>query len=670
MDITKHRKKLLVGAAATMALGMSVATQHVAATFDYPRAFGEGIADTKHHRIYAPWKVFSWEIQFGEKYRTAFGLSEAYGLLIGLFPVILIAGLSRKGGRKVKEFGVDAWGTIDDATTAGLVDPKQQPTGRVLGMMDGMRLTYRGVEHSLVVGASRSGKGIGHVIPTALSWGESLFAYDRKGEIYHITADHRKKFSHVLYFAPTDRNTARWNPIFEVRKGEREISDIQNIVGVLVDPLGSKAGDLNFWDQSAAQFFVGVILHVLYTANDEDKNLAYVRRLLINIEPTVDAMLNQAHYWEDVPGHQIDDSIYHGPAYKRPVNHPEINLGATALMSMDVKVRSSVIGTAQASLTLFADPLVAYATSWSDFAIGDLVCSKSPVSFYLITPQAHADRLAFLVRVMLRQSLNSLMEDIHFDSRGRRKKHRLLLMLDEFPKLGGLPFFENALGEMAGYGITCQLFCQSFNDVYGKYGVHTSIFDNMHITVCFASSQPTSIKSIIELAGKHSEYRESFSDPRSLMHKGNRSTSIAEQERFVLGQQHVRGLSNSRQFVFVNSAKPMITDKMKHYDDPYYKTVAVNFHGEDRAVFQQSQKTMDRPTATVAIDWIGVRGAGEYVPNTEAPQLVIDAELVAEAKANGEKQFGDASTIEAGLAPDDINIGEFAPFQAEEDDDS
>jgi len=66
-------------------------------------------------------------------------------------------------------------------------------------------------------------------------------------------------------------------------------------------------------------------------------------------------------------------------------------------------------------------------TSWSDFSIGDLVCSDSPVSFYIITPQAHADRLAFLVRVFTRQAINSLMESEHHDSRRRPKKHRLLL---------------------------------------------------------------------------------------------------------------------------------------------------------------------------------------------------------------------------------------------------
>ena len=176
-----------------------------------------------------------------------------------------------------------------------LVDPKGEISGRVLGRFDGRYLTYAGVEHAIIVGASRSGKGAGHVVPTLIAWPQSAFVYDRKGELWHITADHRKKFSHVFYFAPTDPNTVRWNPLFEVRKGVMEIADIQNVVGILVDPLGRKAGDLNFWDQSATDFFTAVILHVLYSEPDERKNLAQVRRLLINIEPTLHAMMNTQH---------------------------------------------------------------------------------------------------------------------------------------------------------------------------------------------------------------------------------------------------------------------------------------------------------------------------------------------------------------------------------------
>ena len=73
------------------------------------------------------------------------------------------------------------------------------------------------------------------MVPTLVAWPQSVFVYDRKGELWHITADHRKQFSHVFYFAPTDPNTVRWNPLFEVRKGVMEIADIQNVVGILVD---------------------------------------------------------------------------------------------------------------------------------------------------------------------------------------------------------------------------------------------------------------------------------------------------------------------------------------------------------------------------------------------------------------------------------------------------
>ena len=86
-----------------------------------------------------------------------------------------------------------------------------------------------------------------------------------------------------------------------------EIADIQNVVGILVDPLGRKAGDLNFWDQSATDFFTAVILHVLYSEPDEGKNLAQVRRLLINIEPTLHAMMNTQHRLR--PDHHAADGL-------------------------------------------------------------------------------------------------------------------------------------------------------------------------------------------------------------------------------------------------------------------------------------------------------------------------------------------------------------------------
>jgi type IV secretion system protein VirD4 len=596
-------------AAAVLLLGSGiVATQLVAAGFRYPLEFGPGLIDIDRQRLYAPWSFLVWYGRYQKAFPHAFDGAALAGFAVIALPCLVMIAHSRRGRPTPSAFGQGAWAQLADVRRAGFIRPDGAPAGRVLGRFDGKLLTYQGVEHGIIVAPSRSGKGAGHVVPTACAWAQSAMIYDRKGELWHITADHRRRFSHTFYFAPTDPDTARWNPLFEVRKGPLEIADIQNLVGILVDPLGAKQGALDFWDKSAKAFFVAVILHVLYAAPDDKKNLTHVRQLLMNIEPTLDAMLATQHR------HQPDLSARDGLARDRrgepiPEVHPEVWMGATAFRGMDDRVSSNVLSTAQTALELFADPLVARATSWSDFCLGDLVCAEAPVSFYLITPQAHADRLAFLVRVMLRATFNSLMEDAHLDSRGRAKKHHLLLLLDEFPKLGALPFIENGLGEMAGYGLTAHLVCQSFNDVYKAYGQNTSLFDNMHLTCCFATSEPNSIRGIVTRAGRATEMRESFSAPSTIFGRAHYSRSLSEQRREILSENDVRELPATKQLLFVNNTKPILADKLRYYEDPWFKTVTTDyFHGK-RASVAQTAETLDVP-GRPDIDWLGVRAVG------------------------------------------------------------
>ena len=611
MTLIAKARWLIPLSAALALIGLWAATQTAGHLFHYPPPFGAGWAGVGEARLYAPWAFLAWYGRYAPEYPQAFDQVALVGLAVFVWPLLTIAILTRRFVARPPPFGTAAWGGSTDARAAGLLHGERLG-GRVLGRLKGRLLSFTGVEHCVIVGASRSGKGAGHVVPTVLSWPESLFVYDRKGELWHITADHRRRFSHTFYFAPTDPDTARWNPLFEVRKGPMEIADIQNIVGILVDPIGLKQGNLDFFDQSAANFFTGVILHALYTAPDVLKNLTYVRRLLIDIEPTLDAMLGTKHRWR--PDARAADGLARDEDGEPIAEvHPEVWLGATAFRSMEPRVRSSVLATAQKSLALWADPLVANATSWSDFCIGDLVCAPAPVSFYLITPQAHADRLAFLVRVMLRQSLNSLMETIDADSRGRKKRHRLLKMLDEFPKLGALPFLENALGEMAGYGVSAHLICQSFNDVFKHYGTHTSIFDNCHVTAAFATSEPGSIERIVKRAGRSLEMRESFSDPRLMFGKGHRSRNQAEVERYVLAEQDVRALPGDKQFLFVNNAKPFLAEKIRFFDEPLFAARTRDFFHGERAQFVQTPQTLDTP-GPPPIDWLGVAAIEPYAP--------------------------------------------------------
>jgi type IV secretion system protein VirD4 len=606
------RRWALAAAPALVVLALAAATQVTGLCAHYPREFGGGVVDLGGQRLYAPWAIVDWYRRYAAAFPRLFTIALLAGLAVLTGPCLALAMASRRFTAQPKPFGSSAWGDVAEARRAGLVRPDGRVVGRVLGRLGRHVLTFGGDEHVMVIGASRAGKGVGHVVPSLLAWPHSVMVYDRKGELWHITADHRRRFSHTFFFAPTDSNTARWNPLFEVRRGPTEVADVQNIVGILVDPIGKRQGHLDFWDQSAANFFTALILHVLYTAPNEAKTLSEVRRRLIDIEPTLDAMLETQHRW------RLDSTMADGLARDdrgEPIGetHPEVWLGAKALRNMEPRVRSSVLATAQKSLALWADPMVAHATSWSDFCIGDLACAASPVSFYLITPQAHADRLAFLVRVMLRQSLGSLMERTDRDSRGRPKLHRLLMMLDEFPKLGSLPFLENALGEMAGYGVSAHLICQSFNDVISRYGVHSSIFDNVHITAAFATSEPDSIGRIVKRAGKALEMRESFTDPRRWFDRGHRSRSQHEVERYVLGEQDVRALGADKQFLFVNGVKPIMARKLRYFADAPFRRWGRNFFGGARAAHQQTPQTLDT-AGPPPIDWLGVTAVAPYSP--------------------------------------------------------
>lgn len=613
----RRRAGLLLGVSGAGGLvGLAISTQLAAHGLEYASALGAPWTTALGLRVYPPWSVISWHALYGGAYPDAFELALLAGLGALLLPVGLAGALTGRNRAQPAPFGAQAWGGLADARRAQLLNG-EKTTGRVLGRLEGRLLTFKGIEHCLIIGASRSGKGAGHVVPTLLNWDQSVFVYDRKGELWHITADHRRRISHTFYFAPSDPDTARWNPLFEVRKGPMEVADVQNIVGILVDPLGARQGQLDFFDQSAASFFVGLILHVLYAAEDQDKNMGFVRRLLIDIEPTLEAMMSVRHRWRPDPadpeGFARDET---GAAI--PETHPEVRLGAMALRSMEPRVRSSVLATAQKSLALWADPLVDAATSWSDFCVADLACAATPVSCYLITPQAHADRLAFLARVFLRQSFSSLMEHLDTDHRGRPKRHRMLMMLDEFPKLGALPFLESALGEMAGYGLSAHLICQSFNDIAKAYGARSSIFDNCHITAAFATSEPESIDRVIRRAGKSLEMRESFSEPRALLGKGPRTRSRSEAERYILGEQDVRGLAADRQFLFVNNARPFVTEKLRYYAEPGLAARSRNHFGGERAQWIQRRGQADVPPPP-QIDWLGVRPVGEAQRPLQAP---------------------------------------------------
>ncbi len=115
---------------------------------------------------------------------------------------------------------------------------------------------------------TRSGKGVGLVIPSLLTWTESAVIHDIKGENWQLFSAWRAQFSHCLLFNPTDPASAKYNPLLEVRKGRYEVRDVQDIADILVDPEGALERR-NHWEKTSRSLLVGVILHVLYAEEEK-----------------------------------------------------------------------------------------------------------------------------------------------------------------------------------------------------------------------------------------------------------------------------------------------------------------------------------------------------------------------------------------------------------------
>jgi type IV secretion system protein VirD4 len=440
-------------------------------------------------------------------------------------------------------YGSARWATAQEIRSADLL----HPDGVVLGQWHGSYLRHEGPEHVLCFAPTRSGKGVGLVVPTLLTWPGSAIVHDIKGENWTLTAGWRSRFGRALLFDPTNIESAAYNPLMEVRRGEREVRDVQNIADVLVDPEGALERR-NHWEKTSHALLVGTILHVLYA--EEDKTLAGVANFLSDpkrtIEKTLWAMMNTPHLGN---GHV----------------HPVVASAARELLNKSENERSGVLSTAMSFLGLYRDPVVAKVTRRCDWRIEDLVEGDKPLTLYLVVPPSDISRTKPLIRLILNQIGRRLTEEL--DS--KQRMHRLLLMLDEFPALGRLDFFESALAFMAGYGLKSFLIAQSLNQIEKAYGQNNSILDNCHVRVSFATNDERTAKRVSDALGIATELRamKNYAGHRLSPWLGHLMVSRQETARPLLTAGEIMQLPTSDEIVLVSGCPPIRAKKVRYYQD-------------------------------------------------------------------------------------------------------
>lgn len=570
----------------------AVATQFVAWTFGWQPALGTPVLRVGEAALYAPWSVFTWSAHWGDAYPRIFTVAwviMAFGTTAGWLLQVAIANPRPRVGVT----GREGWGSFEDAEAAGLFSQ----TGLVLGKLDGEVLCHDGPGHQLLVGASRSGKGRGHIVPTLLAWPDSALVLDVKGELafgdprhgFPGTAGFRRTLGPTLFFAPTEAHSCCINPMLSVHRGATEVRDAQNLVEALVNPHGESSGSEAFWNNSGKNLLVGVVLHVLYAEPLARKTLAVVREKLRDLDRIADEMRVTLHRPNPVTG--------------QPEVHPEVLHAAESYLAGEERLRSGIKATAESFFGIFADPMVAAKTATSDFTPSDLMCHERPVTLYLQPPPSDAQRLMPLMRLVLNQIARTLMED-QTSADGRPKRRQLLLLLDEFAQLGRMKTFEAQLSAMAGYGLKGYLVCQSFNQITGAYGRDNTILDNCHVVTAFAAADMETAKRIAEMAGEVWEMRPQESDqrPRALLGPRKGSVTWREERRPLLLPGDVRRLPRDEQLIFVSGAKPLRTKKLAFDREPIFA----------RRLLPASK---ERVRITTAHDWIDVAALGRDAPD-------------------------------------------------------
>jgi len=404
--------------------------------------------------------------------------------------------------------------------------------------------------HVCAIAPTRSGKGVGVVIPTLLTWPDSVVVMDIKGENFRLTAGRRKQLgSVVLKFDPTAGGSCCFNPFDEIPVGSPdEWGEIDNIATSLLDPRGRGAAMDSHWDRQGVGWVGAALCHLLYA--EQDKTLRGLAHLIAGFDP---ASPGDADIMKTLKRIRDTRHLPSGP-------HPDVAREMQMMIDKSPNERSGIISTVQGFLKIYRDPHIAAATSRSDFRITDLMNYEKPVSLYLVIPVKDMDRLQPLLRLILNQIVKGLTPRME----GNTPRWKLLLMLDEFCVLGHMELLSKMLPFVPGYGIRACVIAQNLTQIEAAYGRDQSIVQTCETLLALTPNRDDfqTAKFLSDLAGDTTvvERHRSWSS-------SGRSTSEQKIRRALITPGEVLELSTTKALIFKRGGKPVLADQFVYYRD-------------------------------------------------------------------------------------------------------
>lgn len=421
----------------------------------------------------------------------------------------------------------------------------------LIGKHNGKYLTFGGYQFVLLAAPTRSGKGVGVVIPNCLNYSDSLVVLDIKLENYRITSGFRKACGQEVYlFCPFDQEgrTHRYNPLSYVSEDPAfRMGDIDSIANALYPDTNPSE---KFWSEQAKDLFRGMTLFVLETPEIPHTLGEVLRQASGKGQPLKDYLQGVIEQRQN-SGKPFSDACI--DCLSRIINAPDNTFG-------------SIVSTFNTPLKLFQNPLADMATSDNDFDLRD-VRRKRMTIYFGITPDKLSDA-AVLVNLFFDQLINLNSRQLPEDN-PQELKYQCLMIMDEFTAIGKVSMIAKSVSYQAGYNMRLLTIIQNksqLEDVYGKAGAQTLIA-NHAIRIAYAPSP-----SVQSDANEYSEmlgYLTVKSTSKSTG-RGSSSQSTSDQRRALLMPQEVKDLGEKREIIFLDKCKPILCDKIRYFEDPEF----------------------------------------------------------------------------------------------------
>ena len=425
-------------------------------------------------------------------------------------------------------------------------------------------LCYGGYQFVMLAAPTRSGKGVGVVIPNCLNYSDSLVVLDIKLENFDKTAGFRAKSGQEVYlFAPYDEcaaerqpgkaapmRTHRYNPLGYVSEDPVDrIGDIDSIAQAFYNNPNSKD---KFFDEQAKDLFRGITLLVLETPG---------------IPHTLGEVFRQSSgYGKALPEH-LNEMIEKAKAEGRPYSD-ECVAAISRVCTLSDNTFAGVKGSMQVPLMPWANARVDAATSANDFDLRDV--RKKRMTIYVgITPNKLAEAKN-IINLFFDQLINLNTKTL--PQQDKSLKYQCLMILDEFTAAGKINQIAQSISYQAGYNMRVLTIIQNksqLEDVYGKPGALT-LMSNHALMIMYAPSPvvQSDANEYSEMLGYQTVKNTSHS--RSFGKQGSRSDSTSDQKRALMLPQELKEMDMWEEIVSLEHTKPIRCGKIKYFEDPTF----------------------------------------------------------------------------------------------------